>query len=72
MKSKKITVAILMCVVVAMFAFGMYSYQQRVHNSQMEKVSQAASRLIRPTSTVLGPMNAAVTIVEFWRCPARS
>lgn len=66
MKSKKITVAILMCVVVAMFAFGMYSYQQRVHNSQMEKVSQAASRLIRPTSTVLGPMDAPVTIVEFF------
>lgn len=66
MKSKKLTVAILMCVVVAMFAFGMYSYQQRVHNSQMEKVSQASSRLVRFNSTVLGPMDAPVTIVEFF------
>ena len=66
MKSKKLTVAILVGIVAAFFAFGMYVYQQRVQNSQMDKVSQAASRLNRPNSTVLGPVNAPVTIVEFF------
>ena len=62
MKSKKLTVAILVGIVAAFFAFGMYVYQQRVQNSQMDKVSQAASRLIRPNSTVLGPVNAPVRL----------
>lgn len=66
MKSKKITVALLLGIVVAFFALGMYVYQQRVQNSQMDKVNQAADRLVRFRSTVLGPVNAPVTIVEFF------
>jgi len=44
----------------------MYSYQQRVKNSQQDKVSQAEARLVRMHSPVLGPVNAPVTIVEFF------
>lgn len=66
MNSKKITVAILVAVVLSFFAFGMYSYQQRVKNSQQDKVSQATQRLVRMHSPVMGPVNAPVTIVEFF------
>ena len=66
MNSKKITVAVLVAVVLSFFAFGMYSYQQRVKNSQQDKVSQAEARLVRMHSPVLGPVNAPVTIVEFF------
>ena len=66
MNSKKITVAVLVAVVLSFFAFGMYSYQQRVNNSQQDKASQAAQRLVRMHSPVLGPVNAPVTIVEFF------
>lgn len=66
MKSKKLTVSILLVIVVAFFAFGMYSYNQRVKNSQMDKVSHAENRLVRMHSPVLGPVDAPVTIVEFF------
>lgn len=66
MNSKKFTVSILLAVVLVFFAFGMYSYQERVKNSQSDKVSQAESRLVRAHSPVLGPANAPVTIVEFF------
>ena len=66
MKSKKTTVAVLFGIVAIFFGFGMYVYQQRVQNSQMDKVRQAESILIRSNSTVLGPVNARVTIVEFF------
>ena len=66
MKSKKITVSVLLIVVLAFFAFGMYSYQQRIKNSQMDKVNQAADRLVRAASPVLGPVDARVTVVEFF------
>jgi protein-disulfide isomerase len=66
MNSKKITVSVLVAVVLSFFAFGMYSYQQRVNNSQQDKASQAAQRLVRMHSPVLGPVNAPVTIVEFF------
>jgi protein-disulfide isomerase len=66
MKSKKITVSVLLIVVLAFFAFGMYSYQQRIKNSQMDKVNQAEGRLVRMHSAVLGPVSAPVTIVEYF------
>lgn len=66
MNSKKMTVSVLIAVVLSFFGFGMYTYQQRVKNSQQDKVSQASSRLVRMHSTVLGPVNAPVTIVEFF------
>lgn len=66
MKSKKITVSVLLIVVLAFFAFGMYSYQQRIKNSQMDKVNQGEGRLVRMHSAVLGPVSAPVTIVEFF------
>jgi protein-disulfide isomerase len=66
MTSKKLTVSILLGIVVAAFAFGMYNYQRRVQNSQMEKVSTQDSRLVRMHSPVFGPQGAPVTIVEFF------
>ncbi len=66
MTSKKLTVFLLLGLVLAAFAFGVYSYQQRVKNSQMEKVGQQSARLVRMHSPVLGPQGAPVTIVEFF------
>lgn len=66
MNSKKLTVIILLGVVLGFFAFGMYSYQMRIQNSQEQKASQEAQRMVRMHSPVLGPQNAPVTIVEFF------
>ena len=66
MNSKKLTVAVLACIVLVAFLVGMNTYQRRVQNSQMDKVSQQEDRLVRPHSPVFGPANAPVTIVEFF------
>jgi protein-disulfide isomerase len=66
MNSKKLTVIILLGVVLGFFAFGMYSYQMRIQNSQEQKASQETQRMVRMHSPVLGPQNAPVTIVEFF------
>ena len=66
MTSQKKIVVGLLAMVVSFFALGMYVYQQRVQNSQMDKVNQAADRLVRAASPVLGPVDARVTVVEFF------
>jgi thiol-disulfide isomerase/thioredoxin len=66
MNSKKLTVAVLLGIVVALFLVGMNFYQKRVQNSQMEKVSKAENRMVRFHSPTLGPSDAPVTIVEFF------
>lgn len=66
MTSKKITVIALVAVVLAAFGLGAYLYQQRVQNSQMDKVTQQQARLVRMHSPVFGPQGAPVTIVEFF------
>lgn len=66
MKSHKLTVAALLGLVIALFIFGMYAYQQRVQTSQLEKVQQDSARLVRFNSMVIGPQEALVTIVEFF------
>lgn len=66
MKSHKLTVAALLGLVVAFFVFGMYAYQKRIQTSQLEKVQQDSARLVRFNSTVIGPKDAPVTIVEFF------
>jgi protein-disulfide isomerase len=66
MTSQKKIVLGLLALVVSFFALGMYVYQQRVQNSQMDKVNQAADRLVRAASPVLGPVDARVTVVEFF------
>ena len=53
MNSKKLTIAVLLGIVVAMFLLGMNFYQKRVQNSQMEKVSKAESRMVRFHSPTL-------------------
>lgn len=66
MNSQKITVILLVAVVAVAFLFGMNVYQRRVQNAQAEKVSQSEISLVRAHSTVLGPKDAPVTIVEFF------
>lgn len=66
MNLKKLTVFALVAFVLAAFGLGAWLYQQRVQNSQMDKVSQQQSRLVRMHSPVLGPQSAPVTIVEFF------
>lgn len=66
MNSKKITVIFLVAVVAVAFFFGMNVYQRRVQNAQAEKISQSESSLVRAHSTILGPQDAPVTIVEFF------
>ncbi len=66
MNAKKLTVFALVAFVLAAFGLGAYLYQQRVQNSQMDKVTQQQARLVRMHSPVMGPQNAPVTIVEFF------
>lgn len=66
MNSKKFAVAILAGIVLAAFLVGAFVYQRSVQDSQAQKVSQQANRLVRTHSPVLGPENAPVTIVEFF------
>jgi len=66
MNAKKLTVFALVAFVLAAFGLGAYLYQERVQNSQMNKVNQQQSRLVRMHSPVLGPQGAPVTIVEFF------
>jgi protein-disulfide isomerase len=66
MTSRKLTVALILGVVLAAFAWGVYHYQRGVQNAQTEKVSQQAARLVRMHSRVFGPQGAPVTIVEFF------
>ena len=66
MNSKKLTVAVLLGIVVALFLVGMNFYQKRVQNSQMENFSKAENRMVRFHSPTLRPGYASVTIVEFF------
>lgn len=66
MQSQKLTVAVILGAVIAFFALGVYTYQQRNQSTVADTLTQEANRLVRPTSTVLGPVNAPVTIVEFF------
>ena len=66
MNSKKLTVAVLLGIVVIAFLVGMNTFQRRVQNTQAEKVTQQADRLVRFHSPIFGPANAPVTIVEFF------
>ena len=66
MNARKFTVFALVAFVLAAFGLGAYLYQQRVQNSQMDKVTQQQARLVRMHSPVMGPQNAPVTIVEFF------
>lgn len=66
MKSRKLVVALLAGLVLIAFLFGMNRYQQRVKDSQDEKVTQLQDRLVRMHSPVLGPRSAPVTLVEFF------
>lgn len=66
MKSRKLTVSILLGIILISFLFGMNAYQRRVQTAQEQKVSQRMDQLVRPHSPFFGPQNAPVTIVEFF------
>ena len=66
MNARKLTVFALVAFVLAAFGLGAYLYQQRVQNSQMDKVTQQQARLVRMHSPVMGAQTAPVTIVEFF------
>ena len=66
MNARKFTVFALVAFVLAAFGLGAYLYQQRVQNSQMDKVTQQQARLVRMHSPVMGAQTAPVTIVEFF------
>jgi len=81
MNIRKLTVAVLVITVLGFFLLGMKAYQQRVQQSQAQKVEQALAearsapadparaadnRLVRFHSPTVGPARAPVTIVEFF------
>lgn len=66
MSARKLTVAGLLLVVVAVFFLGMQVYQDRTRTAQDEQARAQADRLVRMHSPVFGPPGAAVTIVEFF------
>jgi len=66
MNTKKLTVVGLLLLVAVAFFFGMKAYQGSAQTEQEQKAGQHSERLVRMHSPVLGPHNAAVTIVEFF------
>ncbi|NML17068.1 DsbA family protein [Azohydromonas caseinilytica] len=66
MNSKKLTVSLLLGAVLIAFLLGMSAYQKRAQESQQQTATEQANRLVRMHSPVLGPLNAPVTIVEFF------
>ena len=66
MNAKKWTVAVVLGITLLAFFVGIKTYQRSVQNTQEQKSSQQADRLVRMHSPTLGPQNAAVTIVEFF------
>lgn len=81
MNIRKLTVAVLAVTVLGFFLLGMNAYQQRVQQSQAQKVEQALAearsapadparaadnRLVRFHSPTVGPARAPVTLVEFF------
>lgn len=66
MNARKLTVAGLLIVGVAVFFLGMKVYQDRIRTAQNEQARAQGDRLVRMHSPVLGPRTASVTIVEFF------
>ena len=66
MNSKKVTVIGVVAVLALFFYFGMNAYQSRVQSAQDVQVRAEQTRLVRMHSTVFGPQDAPVTIVEFF------
>ena len=66
MNSKKVTVISVLAILALLFYFGMNAYQSRVQTAQDVQVRAEQTRLVRMHSTVFGPQDAPVTIVEFF------
>ena len=66
MNSKKVTVIGVVALLALFFYFGMNAYQSRVQTAQDVQVRAEQTRLVRMHSTVFGPQDAPVTIVEFF------
>jgi protein-disulfide isomerase len=66
MKARRLTIAGILVVLVAVFAAGMFAFRQQAQQAQDAKASAESSRLVRMHSPVLGPQGAPVTIVEFF------
>lgn len=66
MNSKKVTVIGVLAILALLFYFGMNAYQSRVQTAQDVQVRAEQTRLVRMHSTVFGPQDAPVTIVEFF------
>jgi protein-disulfide isomerase len=66
MNAKKFAIIGLLAFVALFFFLGMNIYQKRVQDSQDVQVRAEQTRLVRMHSPVIGPHDAAVTIVEFF------
>lgn len=66
MNRRQLTISLLALLILAVFALGIWTYQQRVHQAQAQAVGQQAERLVRPHAPSFGPASAPVTIVEFF------
>lgn len=66
MKSRKIIVALVMGIALSAFLVGAYLYQRNVQESQESVAASQSEHLVRMHSPVMGPRDAAVTIVEFF------
>lgn len=66
MNTKKLTVVGLLLLVSVAFFFGLRAYQGSARTAQEQKAGEHAERLVRMHAPVLGPPDAAVTIVEFF------
>ncbi|TXH58111.1 MAG: disulfide bond formation protein DsbA [Burkholderiaceae bacterium] len=66
MNQRKLAVLGILATLVVVFVAGLFAYQQHRRQATDEGAAAAGDRLVRMHSSVLGPQNAPVTIVEFF------
>ena len=66
MNRRKLAVAGILVAVAAAFAAGAVVYQRKTREATDAKAATESSRLVRMHSPVLGPVDAPVTVVEFF------
>lgn len=66
MNRRKFAVSLLALAILALFALGVWTYQQRVEKAQTQAVEQQTDRLVRAHAPTFGPASAPVTVVEFF------
>ena len=66
MNTRKLLALAVLLILGLAFYFGMDAYRDRTQAEQDTRIAVEGSRLVRMHTTIIGPQNAPVTIVEFF------